>query len=130
MALTVHRPTAVHPTTGYSPAVQVGDVLYVAGQVSKDRNDQLVGKGDIQAQAEQVFENLKSVLESCGSSLDRIAKMNVYTTDPRHYGPIGEVRRRYLGDHQPASTFLVVSGLARPEFLLEIEVIAEAARGT
>ena len=69
MSLQVIRPPTVHDTTAfsYAHAVRMGELIFVAGQVAYDRNGNLVGKGDPRAQTEQVFKNLKAVLEAAGS---------------------------------------------------------------
>ncbi|MBI4279082.1 MAG: RidA family protein [Armatimonadetes bacterium] len=116
------------PSTGFSHVWRVGDILYISGQTSFDNQGNFVGAGDIEAQAVRVFENLKIAVESAGGTLRDIFKINIYTTDGRYYETIREVRRRYLGDHWPASTLVVVTGLARPGLLLEIEAMAVARR--
>lgn len=112
-------------TLGYSQAVRVGDVLYVSGQVAVDERGEVVGRGDIRAHVEQVFKNLKRVIEAGGSRLDLVAKLTIYSVSAEYLPVIREVRRRYfepLG-HFPASTLVIVSGLARAEFLVEIEAV-------
>ena len=126
MTVSILNPTTVHPTTGYSHAAQMGDLLFVSGQVSQDIDGNVVGKGDIRAQVEQVYANLQAVLEAAGSGLDLIGKTTVFTTSLDHRPVIAEVRNRLfepLG-HVPASTFVVVSSLANPDWLVEIEVVA------
>jgi reactive intermediate/imine deaminase len=117
---------SVHPTTGYSHAVKVGNTVYVAGQVAKDKDGNLVGKGDIHAQAEQVFANLKAVLADAGCTMNDIVKLTTYTTNLAFRPAIAEARKRYFSDYFPPNTFVVISSLAEPDFLLEIEAIAVA----
>jgi enamine deaminase RidA (YjgF/YER057c/UK114 family) len=90
----------------------------------------VVGKGDVRAQAQQVFENLRAVLEAAGSGLDLVGKITVYTTDLGHKSAIAEARQRVWGadGHVPAATFVVISSLAEPELLLEIEAVAALRR--
>ena len=114
----------MHKTTGYSHAAKVGGLGYVAGQIAQDVEGNLVGRGDIEAQAVQIFENLKAALASAGSSLDQILKLTTYTTNVVYRQKIAEVRARYFGDYFPPNTFLVVSSLATPDYLLEIEAVA------
>ena len=83
-----------------------------------------MGEGDMKAQAEQVFKNLQTALASAGATFKDVVKMNTYTTDMSQVQPIRDVRARYFGDTVPASTLVQVVHLARPEFMLEIEVIA------
>jgi 2-iminobutanoate/2-iminopropanoate deaminase len=114
----------VHKTTGYSHAAKVGGLVYVAGQVAQDAQGNLVGRGDIEAQAVQVFENLKAVLASAGTTLDQVVKLTTYTTSVAYRQKIAEVRARYFTGYFPPNTFLVVASLATPDYLLEIEAVA------
>ncbi len=124
MARQVIRPTTVHPVKAYSHAIRNGNILHIAGQVSLDREGNLVGKGDIKAQAEQVYVNLKGVVEAAGGTLASIAKITTYTTN-RAYRPVtSEVRAKYFPTDPPASTFLVITSLAEPDYLLEVEAVA------
>ena len=111
---------------GYSHAARLGDLLFVSGQVSKNEHDETVYVGDAERQTEVVYENLKRVLEELGSGIDMIGKMTVFTTSLEHRPAINRVRERVFGPmgRYPASTFVVVSSLAVPEWLVEIEVIA------
>lgn len=114
----------VHPATGYSHATRVGNLLFIAGQIAKDKNGTLVGKGDIAAQAEQVFANLKAILTDAGCHMDDIVKLTTYTVDIRHRSVIADVRARYCKEYLPPNTFVVISSLADPDFLLEIDAVA------
>ncbi len=122
--------SAVLPTKGYSQAIRSGDLVFVSGQVSQDTTGAVVGIGDAAVQADQVFKNLKAVLEAAGSGLDLILKTTVLTTKLEYRPVISEARERYLGPlgEFPASTFMVVSSLALPEWLIEIEAIATVRR--
>jgi 2-iminobutanoate/2-iminopropanoate deaminase len=119
---TVHVPAAY----SYSQAVRMGDLVFAAGQVAQDERGELVGPGDIRAQTEQVFENLRCVLEAAGSGLDLVGKVTVFTTRLEYRPVIHEVRSKIFAPigHYPASTLAVVTSLAQPEFLIEIEAIA------
>ncbi len=126
MSLEILTPDTAHPTKGYSHAARIGDLVFVSGQVSQDVEGNIVGKGDVKAQTEQVFANLRAVLESAGSGLDRVAKITIFTTSLANRPAISEVRERAFAGvgHYPASTFVVVSSLAVPDWLVEIEAIA------
>ena len=124
MARQVIRPTTVHPVKTYSHAIRNGNMLHTAGQVALDLQGNPVGKGDIAAQAEQVFANLKGVVEAAGGTMANIAKITIYTTNLAYRPIIADVRARYFPTDPPASTFLVISSLAEPGFLLEVEAIA------
>ncbi len=123
-------PSTVHvpPSFSYSQAVRMGDLIFVAGQVAENAKGELVGKDDIRAQTVQVFENLRLVLEAAGSGLDLVGKVTVLTTSLAHRLAIHEVRSEVFGPsgHYPASTLAVITSLAKPGFLVEIDAIALA----
>lgn len=122
------KPKGVYEAKGYSHAVKRGNIVFIAGQVSKDVEGKLVGAGDIVAQVDQVFRNLKAVVEASGATLADVVKLNIYTTDLKHYRPyIREGRDKYFSEHPPATTLLVVTSLADPNFLLEIDAVALTA---
>jgi 2-iminobutanoate/2-iminopropanoate deaminase len=125
MTRTIVSPPFIHKTVGYSHAVQAGNTLYIAGQVATDADGTLVGEGDIEAQVEQVWRNLKAVLGYAGGTVDDIVKITVFATDIAYRPAIAAARERvFAHGRYPASTFLVVQSLARPELLVEIEAIA------
>jgi reactive intermediate/imine deaminase len=116
--------SGAHKTVGYSHAARAGGLLYVAGQVARDLDGNVVGRGDIEAQAVQVFENLQAVLKAGGATFNDVLKLTTYTTSVEYRTKIGEVRGRYFTSYFPPNTFLVVASLATPDFLLEIEAVA------
>lgn len=106
-------------------AVIAGDTIYLRGQVPQDlETRENVAVGDPAGQAEQVMRNIDLLLRECGSSLDHIVKATVYLTDIRHREPVYRVAGRWLKGVFPVFTGLVVVALARPEWLVEIDVIA------
>ena len=106
--------------------VEVGGCrqIFVAGQTPRDRNGQCVGKGDMRAQIEQVGENIKAALEVAGATLADIVKTTTYVTDMDEYFKHQDMRMRYFADALPTSTTVQVVRLSRPEFMVEIEVMA------
>lgn len=118
------RPETVHQAVGYSHAVRKGNILCIAGQVALDKDGNVVGVGDFRAQAEQVFANLKAVIEAAGGTLNDILKTTTFVTDISNRPLLAEVRQKYFPTDPPASTLVMVSSLARPEFLIEVEAIA------
>jgi len=124
MPKNVVAPSTVHKTTGYSHAIRCGNTLYISGQIANDVNGKLVGPGDIKAQGEQVYANLKAILESCGGTMDNIVKITTYATSLAFRPALAEVRTKYLTKEPPASTFVVISSLADPSYLVEVEAIA------
>lgn len=118
------QPASLPESTLYSPVVRTGGTIYVAGQVAQDERGEVVGKGDIRAQAAQVMANLQKALAAAGAGLEHLVRITIYVTDARYRDELREVQREYLAGHLPASTLLVVAGLARPDFLLEIDAVA------
>lgn len=105
-------------------AVRAGNTVYVRGQVGTDFDGNLVGPGDPRAQAEQAMRNVSQLLAEAGSDLSHIVKTTTYITDPRFREPVYREVGRWLQGVFPISTGLVVAGLAQPEWLMEIDVIA------
>ncbi len=105
-------------------AVKAGNTVYVRGQVGTDFDGNLVGLGTPQAQAEQAMKNVKQLLEEAGSDMTHIVKTTTYITDPRFREPVYREVGKWLKGVFPISTGLVVAGLAQPEWLMEIDVIA------
>jgi 2-iminobutanoate/2-iminopropanoate deaminase len=108
----------------YSHVVRAGNLVFIAGQVAQDALGNVVGPGDFQAQAVQVFENLKRALAAAGLDLTQLVKVTIYVTDARFRDPLREINRRYVPTDKPVSTLLVVAALARPDYLIEIDAIA------
>ncbi len=108
-----------------SHAVKSGNTIYISGQVAVDPQGNLVGKGDIEAQADYIWDKIKKVLEAAGSGLDDVVKIFQFVVGHENFARMSVARRRVLGkDPLPASTAIVVVGLAGPEMLLEVDVIA------
>ena len=124
------NPKTLMQPAGYSHIAKAsgGTTIYIAGQVSTDASGKLIGEGNFEAQAEQVFKNLKAAVEAAGGAMTDIVKTNIYVlaeVDPGEMPKFRAVRNRYVNTAQPpASTFVVVSRLARPGWLIEIEAIA------
>ena len=107
-------------------AVVAGRTVYLRGQVPQDLDTrENVAVGDPVGQAEKVMENIDLLLRECGSELAHICKVTVYLTDIRYREPVYRVAGRWLRGVFPVFTGLVVVALARPEWLVEIDVIAE-----
>jgi enamine deaminase RidA (YjgF/YER057c/UK114 family) len=123
-------PKTLMAPVGYSHIAKAsgGTTVYLAGQVAADASGKLIGEGNFEAQAEQVFRNLKTAVEAAGGTMADIVKMNVYLVaevDPGEVPKLRAIRERYVNAaHPPASTLVAVSRLARPGWLIEIEAIA------
>jgi enamine deaminase RidA (YjgF/YER057c/UK114 family) len=106
-------------------AVVAGGVVYLRGQIGQDLDTrESVGVGDVEAQAEKAMANIAMLLEEAGSSLDHIVKVTVYLVDIRYREVVYRTMGRWLAGVFPVSTGIVVSALARPEWLVEIDAIA------
>jgi enamine deaminase RidA (YjgF/YER057c/UK114 family) len=104
-----------------------GTIAFVSGQVSVNSEGRVVGVGDIQAQAVQVFENLKLALAGVGATFDDVIKFTIFIVGytPEKRKAVMEVRSRYISHkNPPAATMIGVSQLVEPELLLEIEAVA------
>jgi reactive intermediate/imine deaminase len=115
------------PSPGYSQAVDIrrGRILYIAGQVALDRSGKVVGEGDLRAQAQQTFENLKAALEAGGAHFGNVVKLNYYFSDITQLTVVREVRDRFINTaNPPASTAVEVKRLFREPFLIEVEAVA------
>ena len=109
-----------------SQAIRIGDLVYTSGQAAIDLQGNLVGVGDFDAQAQQVFANLEAVLEAADSSLDRIVKVTIYLTDMANFPKVVNLRERFFSKPYPADTILEVRALALPELEIEVEAVALA----
>jgi enamine deaminase RidA (YjgF/YER057c/UK114 family) len=110
-------------------AVVANDTVYVRGQIGQDLDTrESVGVGDVAAQAEKAMANVAMLLEEAGSRLEDICKITIFLVDVRYREAVYKVAGKWLKDVYPVSTGIVVSALARPEWLVEIDVIAVIPR--
>lgn len=106
-------------------AVVAGNTVYLRGQIGQNLDTtESVGIGDVEAQAEQAMANIDMLLREAGSGLQDIVKVIVYLVDIRYREPVYRVMGRWLKGVHPVSTGIVVSALARPEWLVEIDATA------
>ena len=119
------NPSALANPPGYSHVVKDGNTVYVAGQVARNRNGETIGVGDFNAQAEQVFRNVQAALESVGTNMSHLMKLNVFMTHREDFPAYRVIRPKFVPDDAlPVSTLIFCSGLADPDFRIEVEVIA------
>jgi 2-iminobutanoate/2-iminopropanoate deaminase len=123
IAHTDNAPRAIGP---YSQATTHGDLVFTAGQVALDPVTMEVVPGGVTEQTEQVFKNLKAVLESAGSGFDRVLKTSVFLVDMADFAAMNEVYAKYFGTHRPARSTVAVSGLPRG---VRVEIDCVAVRG-
>jgi 2-iminobutanoate/2-iminopropanoate deaminase len=113
------------PHASFAQGVEVGDTIYVAGQVSIDEDGKLVGSaGDMDAQVRQTFKNVEKVLAEARATLDHVVKMTCHITDVSKYRDYAAVRAELFQGNLPASATVVVAALVMPELLIEIDAIA------
>ena len=114
------------PRPRYSQGILTsgGRLLFIAGQTASDKDGNVVGEGAIEAQAHQVFKNLIAVLEEVGGSLDNLVMTTTYITDRKYREGYNRVRKEYYKKSRPTSTLVIVKGLARKEYLIEIAGVA------
>lgn len=128
MSYTTITPTEVQPVANYkikmATRMESGRLLYIAGQVARDADGEVLGKGDIRAQAQQVFQNVRNVLQAAGGDLDDLLKITTYITNLDNFPAVAEIRSSFFQGTLPASTLIVVSRLAQPELLIEVEGMA------
>ena len=132
MRLERSNPDGVSPPIGtYSHVVRVetGDAvwLHISGQIAVDVDGAIVGRGDMRAQTEQVFENLKAILAAHGATFGDLVKINTFVTTLDDLIGMREVRSRYLPSDLPASTAVQVVALVVPDAMIEIDAVAVIA---
>lgn len=126
------NPPGLNPTFGWTHVVTSvgGKTIHISGQTSVDAKGDLVGKGDLKQQTEQVYENLRIGLKAAGATFRDVVKMNTYVVGLKaEMAPIlREVRSRYVSkDTPPASTLVGVTALVGADWLIEIDLIAVVA---
>ena len=104
--------------------VRAGNTLYLRGQVGTDFDGNLIGFNDPEAQTEQAMKNVKQLLEEAGRCLDHVCKITIYLTSGEIREAVYRTVGKWLKGVFPVSTGVIVAGLAKPEWLLEVDVIA------
>jgi 2-iminobutanoate/2-iminopropanoate deaminase len=117
-------PGMSEPVSHFTHVVRAGRLVFVSGCVATDAQGQLVGGSDVVAQTRQVHDNLARCLAAAGASFADVCKVTVFLRNVNDREKVNTVRREYFGPHRPASTLVEISGLVRPEYLVEIEAIA------
>jgi reactive intermediate/imine deaminase len=126
MKLNHARPDGLAAPNGYSQVVEFsGKLVVVSGQVAFDADGQVVGRDDPEAQARQVFANLRAALAAAGAGLDNVVKLTVYLTDIGDLAVVRRVRGEFFAaESAPASTLVAVTSLVDPALRIEIEALA------
>lgn len=116
----------IYPAKGYSHVVRTGPIVWTSGLVSHDVDGRIVGRGDIGAQVEQVYHNMKEALGTCGLDFSDVVKITMFATNILFRPTIMEARSRYFPTNPPASSFFVVTALSTADQLFEMEAMALA----
>ena len=117
--------TIASPGGNYTHVVKVDNTAYIAGQISLALDGSVVGKGDAEAQVRQVWHNVEAAVKSVGGTLQNIVKTTTYVTNIEHAAAVRKVRQELFRSlNPPSSTLLVISELALPDLMVEIESIA------
>ena len=124
-----YLPTLPEPISHYTHAVSFGDLVYASGFTATNRDGELVGGADVEAQTYQVLRNLEEALRAAGSSLQDILKVTVYLTDMQDRETVNIARQKMFGSARPASTLIEISNLASPGAKVEIDAIASRRPG-
>ena len=124
----VYNPSSVHTAPTYNHGVEVppnARWLYISGQIGLGADGKM--KDGIEAQTQQVWENLKAVLAAAGMGLENLVKITTFLTDEKDIDGFRKVRGQQLGGNKPASTLVVIKRLAVPGLLVEVEAVAAKA---
>jgi 2-iminobutanoate/2-iminopropanoate deaminase len=119
-----------HYTSGriYSKGVKVdigdSEMLFISGQLPKDKKGEIVGRGDYTRQTEYIFEKLITILKEAGMSLNDLVKVNIYVINMDEFEKVSTVRNKYLKDLKPASTSVQIGATTTPGCDVEIDAIA------
>jgi reactive intermediate/imine deaminase len=111
------------PISHYTDAVRFNDLVFISGLAPFDENDRLVGGDDAGAQARQIFENMRKVLDAVGAHFSDILKVTVFLTNVEDRTRINPVRQEFFGSSRPASTLVGVKELALPGMKVDIEAV-------
>lgn len=120
----MRRVVGGHQLYSHVVAVEGRRLIFIAGQVARDRHGNVVGKGDMGAQIRQVGENLKAALEAAGATLNDMVKTTTFVTDIEEFFKHVNIRMEYFGRALPTSATVEVRRLSHPDFLVEVEAIA------
>ena len=113
-----------HTLYSHVVAVEGKRLIFIAGQVARDREGNVVGKGDMGAQIRQVGENIKAGLAAAGATLSDLVKTTTFVTDIEEFFKYVDVRAEYFAPGMPTSATLEVRRLSHPDFMVEIEAMA------
>ena len=109
---------------GYSRAVRIGNLVYVAGTTATDANGELVGPGDPYAQTVFIIQKIERALQAAGASLRDVVRTRIFVTDASRWEPVAQAHVEFFGDIRPANTLVEISALIGEGYLVEMEADA------
>ena len=112
------------PIVGYARVVRAGNIVHVSGTTATGDDSELVGAGDMYAQAVQTLKNIEAALHGAGARLEDVVRTRIYVTDIDQWESVARAHREAFGAHPPATAMVEVSRLVSPEMLVEIEAEA------
>ncbi|MDP7578436.1 MAG: RidA family protein [SAR202 cluster bacterium] len=121
MAIQRLDPHTMVKMPGLHQTVKVGNTVYIAGQVALDEAGTFHGDGDVEAQLNQIYDNLENACRAYGGTLSSMVKTTTYITDPAHFSAVSKIRQKKYGESAPVNATLIVAGLAKSEWWVEIE---------
>ena len=128
MTLELINPDGLPTPASYTQVIAAtgSRLLFIAGQVAEDAQGNLVGPGDLAAQARQVFANVGRALAAAGAKPEQVTKITIYVVDhrPEYLPEISAARVAVFGEHRPADALIGVEALAEPKYLIEVDAIA------
>ncbi len=107
----------------FALGVQVGELLFISGQVAQDNEGNLVGPGDCEAQTRHIMSRIQTIAEAAGATMRDVVKTTTFLTDVAGYPAFSRVRAETFPNTPPASSTVIVAALVRPEFLVEVEAV-------
>ena len=118
------NPDTLPKLAGIHHVVKAGNTAYIAGEIAMDKDNNIIGKGDPEAQVEQIYKNLELACNAVGGTLANMVKTTTWITSSDYFPVISRAREKHYGPNMPVNATLIISALALPDIVIEIEGIA------